>query len=156
MQNPFFNVFDKLNDYSNTMKLRKEAYEHASQLTGMGIEDKKILQGCACESEKSIELLDNQIDNIALHLRGVEKRKYPPLKCSLYYAMAKSTSNFLTVCLSLQLGDLWFYKNHEEFISQIDQTVMKNFKEEIQKYLNCLKRGYNYANFNHFANCDIS
>lgn len=139
MNSPVKIVFDNLSDFYYTMLLRKEAYQHASELKNFTSQDKVLFSSCIKDSENSILKMSERLDDISNNVKELKKVERPPLKCSFYYAMAKSTSIVTTVCLSLQLGDTWFMKNFEELLVRTEMKHLQNIKDDIKACLDCLK-----------------
>ncbi|WP_341225774.1 hypothetical protein [uncultured Arcticibacterium sp.] len=139
MNSPVKIVFENLSDFYYTMLLRKEAYQHASQLQNFTNEDKVLFSSYIKDSESSISRMSARLDDISKNVKELIKVERPPLKCSFYYAMAKSTSIVTTVCLSLQLGDTWFIKNFEELLVRTEMKHLKNIKDDVKGCLDCLK-----------------
>lgn len=139
MNNPVNIVFYSLSDFYYTMLLRKEAYQHAAELQSFTTEDKILFKSCIKDTESSISTMSNRLDDISSKVLELNKTERIPLKCSFYYAMAKSTSLVTTVCLSLQLGDTWFMKNFEELLGRTEMKYLQNIKEDVRSCLECLK-----------------
>jgi hypothetical protein len=141
MQNPINQIFDKLNEFSSTMKLRQEAYLHASRLAGFPAQERDTLENCVQKSADSLHFIEERLEDISANVSQLPKQPQIPLKCSLYYAIAKSTTNKMTVYLSLQLGDLWFLKKFEEYYNSLDLDQFRCLREETKKHIECLKSG---------------
>ncbi len=141
MLNPVKIVFSSLLDFRSTMRLRKEAYEHAANMEFISPQEKERFKNCWFQSTESLISLEERLQEMERHAEDLEDEEKKPLKSGLYYAMAKSTTNGLTVNLSLQLGDLWLVRSFEELLSSIDFSQLKCIQEEIKRYILCLKSG---------------
>lgn len=141
MQSPIHQIFEKLNEFSTTMKLRREAYLHASHLTNFPSRERDKFQHCVEDSADSIQFMEERLVDISDNVRDLGNGPRMPLTCSLYYGIAKSTSNLMTVYLSLQLGDVWFLKKFEEYYNSLDFNQFRSFKDESNQYMDCLKTG---------------
>lgn len=140
MQNPIVQIFHHLLGFQEALKMRIEAYEHASEIDQLSVSD---LQEFRLKSKEVFNRMTNRLKEIRenAYLPDIVRADVP--KCSLYYAIAKSTNNIVTMCLSLQLGDIWFLQKFEEFFTKIDFNEMPSLKEEFHLYHNYLK----YSNF---------
>ena len=123
------------------MKLRHEAYLHACSLPDFTEQERVQLRNCVADSDYSVNFIESRLEDISSNIRAVDSGSRLPLTCSIYYAMAKSTTNLLTVQLSLQLGDLWFLKKFEEYYSSLDFEHFRLLKEESKRCINYLKEG---------------
>ena len=143
-------IFQSLCSIKSTLKLRMEAYQNALKNAGSEVPDISALEQCKLDAEASYSQLCNEI--MKMEEEGIKSYNAynKPLTSDIYYGVAKSTKNKLTVNLSLRLGDMYLVAAVEDLAKRFNFDELLNLKEFIMRTQKCLHRniGELYLQYN--------
>lgn len=133
-------IFQNLSSIKCSLKLRMEAYQNALKNETKADEEFALLKQCQEDAQTSYAILCAELYRMEEEGISAYSPYNKPLTSEIYYGVAKSTENKMTINLSLRLGDMFLIAAIEDILKRFNLDELVTIKEFTTQILKCLHR----------------